>query len=118
MIDEIGHFALVLALCIAAVQIVVPLYGASRLQQTGLPTRPGASCAKCNFVSQNPISLRLIRALIYRPKKSARVSGNRVKFSGVLFDDVSALLRKKTNEFLRRVVPNEPVVTAEQRRQL
>jgi cytochrome c biogenesis factor len=30
MIDEIGHFALVLALCIAAVQIVVPLYGASR----------------------------------------------------------------------------------------
>jgi len=45
MIDEIGHFALVLALCIAAVQIVVPLYGASRLQQTGLPTRPGASCA-------------------------------------------------------------------------
>src|SRR5712691_4779141 len=30
MIDEIGHFALVLALCIAALQSLVPLYGAAR----------------------------------------------------------------------------------------
>src|SRR5712691_5804161 len=30
MIDEIGHFALVLALCIAALQSVVPLIGAAR----------------------------------------------------------------------------------------
>src|SRR5271156_5039000 len=30
MIDEIGHFALVLALCVAAIQAVVPLYGAAR----------------------------------------------------------------------------------------
>ena len=30
MIDEIGHFALVLALCIAVIQAVVPLVGASR----------------------------------------------------------------------------------------
>jgi cytochrome c-type biogenesis protein CcmF len=30
MIDEIGHFALVLALCVAAIQATVPLYGAAR----------------------------------------------------------------------------------------
>jgi cytochrome c-type biogenesis protein CcmF len=30
MIDEIGHFALVLALCVAAIQAVVPLYGAAK----------------------------------------------------------------------------------------
>ena len=30
MITEIGHFALVLALCIAAVQAVLPLIGAAR----------------------------------------------------------------------------------------
>ena len=30
MIDEIGHFALVLALCIAVLQSVVPLVGAAR----------------------------------------------------------------------------------------
>jgi cytochrome c-type biogenesis protein CcmF len=30
MIDEIGHFALILALCIAALQAVVPLVGAAR----------------------------------------------------------------------------------------
>jgi cytochrome c-type biogenesis protein CcmF len=30
MIDEIGHFALVLALCVAVIQASVPLYGASR----------------------------------------------------------------------------------------
>src|SRR5260370_30759575 len=30
MINEIGHFALVLALCIAALQAVVPLVGAAR----------------------------------------------------------------------------------------
>ena len=30
MIDEIGHFALVLALCVAALQAVVPLIGAAR----------------------------------------------------------------------------------------
>ena len=30
MIDEIGHFALVLALCVAALQAVVPLVGAAR----------------------------------------------------------------------------------------
>jgi cytochrome c-type biogenesis protein CcmF len=30
MIDEIGHFALVLALCVAVLQSIVPLYGAAR----------------------------------------------------------------------------------------
>jgi cytochrome c-type biogenesis protein CcmF len=30
MIDEIGHFALILALCVAALQAVVPLWGAAR----------------------------------------------------------------------------------------
>jgi cytochrome c-type biogenesis protein CcmF len=30
MIDEAGHFALILALCVAALQAVVPLYGAAR----------------------------------------------------------------------------------------
>ena len=30
MIDEVGHFSLALALCIAALQSVVPLYGAAR----------------------------------------------------------------------------------------
>jgi cytochrome c-type biogenesis protein CcmF len=30
MIDEIGHFALVLALCVAAIQASVPLYGAAK----------------------------------------------------------------------------------------
>src|SRR6201982_1943319 len=30
MISEIGHFALVLALCVAALQAVLPLYGAAR----------------------------------------------------------------------------------------
>ena len=30
MLDEIGHFALVLALCIAVVQAVLPLYGAAK----------------------------------------------------------------------------------------
>jgi cytochrome c-type biogenesis protein CcmF len=51
MIDEIGHFALVLALCIAAVQIVVPLYGASRHDDALIAVARPAALAQFVFVT-------------------------------------------------------------------
>jgi cytochrome c-type biogenesis protein CcmF len=50
MIDEIGHFALVLALCIAAVQIVVPLYGASRHDDALIALARPAALAQFVFI--------------------------------------------------------------------
>src|SRR5580700_5727636 len=51
MIDEIGHFALVLALCIAAVQIVVPLYGASRHDDALIAVARPAALAQFAFIA-------------------------------------------------------------------
>jgi cytochrome c-type biogenesis protein CcmF len=51
MIDEIGHFALVLALCIAAVQIVVPLYGAARGDDALIGFARPAALAQFLFVA-------------------------------------------------------------------
>jgi cytochrome c-type biogenesis protein CcmF len=51
MIDEIGHFALVLALCIAAVQIVVPLYGASRHDDALIAVARPAALAQFVFIT-------------------------------------------------------------------
>ncbi len=48
MIDELGHFALILALCLAALQATVPLYGASR-RHAGLMA-VGQSAAVAQFV--------------------------------------------------------------------
>jgi len=51
MIDEIGHFALVLALCIAAVQVVVPLYGASRGDERLIALARPAALAQFLFIA-------------------------------------------------------------------
>jgi cytochrome c-type biogenesis protein CcmF len=51
MIDEIGHFALVLALCIAAVQIVVPLYGAARHDDSLVALARPAALGQFVFIS-------------------------------------------------------------------
>jgi len=48
MLDELGHYALILALCIAALQSTVPLYGASR-RHAGLMA-VGQSAAVAQFV--------------------------------------------------------------------
>ena len=50
MIDEIGHFALVLALCIAALQSVVPLVGAARNDPALMAWARPAALAQFLFV--------------------------------------------------------------------
>src|SRR5712692_3692561 len=50
MIDEIGHFALVLALCIAALQSVVPLIGAARNDPALMAWARPAALAQFLFV--------------------------------------------------------------------
>jgi len=57
MIDEIGHFALVLALCIAAVQIVVPLYGAWRGDSALIALARPAAVAQFVFIATAFLSL-------------------------------------------------------------
>src|ERR1700680_453026 len=57
MIDEIGHFALVLALCIAAVQIVIPLYGASRHDAALVALARPAALAQFVFIATAFLSL-------------------------------------------------------------
>ncbi len=57
MIDEIGHFALVLALCIAAVQIVVPLFGASRHDAALVALARPAALAQFVFIATAFLSL-------------------------------------------------------------
>src|SRR6266851_2083878 len=51
MIDEIGHFALVLALCIAALQSLVPLYGAARNDAALMAWARPAAVAQFLFVA-------------------------------------------------------------------
>jgi cytochrome c-type biogenesis protein CcmF len=51
MIDEIGHFALVLALCIAAIQAVVPLLGAARNDGPLIAVARPAAMAQFFFVA-------------------------------------------------------------------
>jgi cytochrome c-type biogenesis protein CcmF len=50
MIDEIGHFALVLALCVAALQSVVPLVGAARSDPALMAWARPAALAQFLFV--------------------------------------------------------------------
>ena len=57
MIDEIGHFALVLALCIAAVQAVVPLYGAARGDERLVALARPAALAQFLFIATAFLSL-------------------------------------------------------------
>ena len=47
MIVELGHFALILALCVAAIQAVVPLLGAARRHAAWMAV--GTSCALAGF---------------------------------------------------------------------
>jgi cytochrome c-type biogenesis protein CcmF len=51
MIDEIGHFALVLALCVAAIQATVPLYGAARGDGALIALARPAALAQFIFVA-------------------------------------------------------------------
>jgi cytochrome c-type biogenesis protein CcmF len=51
MIDEMGHFALVLALCVAVLQSVVPLYGAARNDATLMGWARPAALAQFLFVA-------------------------------------------------------------------
>src|SRR6266404_2626324 len=51
MINEIGHFALVLALCIAALQAVVPLVGAARNDAALMGWARPAALAQFLFVA-------------------------------------------------------------------
>src|SRR5881296_3040 len=51
MFNEIGHFALVLALCIAALQSVVPLVGAARNDAALLGWARPAALAQFTFVA-------------------------------------------------------------------
>src|SRR5580692_1543191 len=57
MIDEIGHFALVLALCVAAIQATVPLYGASRGDQALVALARPAALAQFVFIATAFLSL-------------------------------------------------------------
>jgi cytochrome c-type biogenesis protein CcmF len=51
MIDEIGHFALVLALCVAAIQASVPLYGAAKGDGALIALARPAALAQFVFVA-------------------------------------------------------------------
>jgi cytochrome c-type biogenesis protein CcmF len=51
MIDEIGHFALVLALCVAVVQMVVPLYGAAKGDSALIALARPAALAQFVFIA-------------------------------------------------------------------
>jgi cytochrome c-type biogenesis protein CcmF len=51
MIDEIGHFALVLALCVAALQSLIPLYGAARGDAALMAWARPAACGQFFFVA-------------------------------------------------------------------
>ena len=51
MIDEIGHFALVLALCVAVIQAVVPLYGAARGDSALIALARPAALAQFVFIA-------------------------------------------------------------------
>ena len=51
MIDEIGHFALALALCIAALQSLLPLYGAARNDNSLMAWARPAACVQFLFVA-------------------------------------------------------------------
>ena len=51
MISEIGHFALVLALCVAALQAVLPLYGAARRDGLLIAWARPAALAQFLFVA-------------------------------------------------------------------
>src|SRR5215831_17723288 len=51
MFDEIGHFALVLALCVAAIQAVVPLYGAAKGDGALIALARPAALAQFFFVA-------------------------------------------------------------------
>src|SRR5437879_7606165 len=51
MINEIGHFALVLALCIAALQAVVPLVGAARNDAALMSWARPAALAQFLFIA-------------------------------------------------------------------
>jgi len=51
MIDEIGHFALVLALCVAAIQATVPLYGAAKGEGALIALARPAALAQFIFVA-------------------------------------------------------------------
>ena len=57
MIDENGHFALVLALCIAALQAVVPLVGAARNDAALISWARPAALAQILFVATAFFSL-------------------------------------------------------------
>ena len=51
MIDEIGHFALVLALCVAVIQAVVPLYGAAKNDGALIALARPAALAQFVFIA-------------------------------------------------------------------
>jgi cytochrome c-type biogenesis protein CcmF len=51
MIDEIGHFALVLALCVAVIQATVPLYGAARGDSALVALARPAALAQFAFIA-------------------------------------------------------------------
>jgi cytochrome c-type biogenesis protein CcmF len=57
MIDEIGHFALVLALCVAVIQATVPLYGASRGDGALIALARPAALAQFAFVGFSFLAL-------------------------------------------------------------
>ena len=51
MIPELGHFALILALCVAIVQGVLPIAGASRGQGSWMALARPAALAQCALVA-------------------------------------------------------------------
>src|SRR5205807_9815275 len=51
MITEIGHFALVLALCVAVLQAILPLYGAARGEAALIAWARPAALAQIRFVA-------------------------------------------------------------------
>ncbi|HTQ33615.1 MAG TPA: heme lyase NrfEFG subunit NrfE, partial [Stellaceae bacterium] len=51
MIDEIGHFALVLALCVAVIQATVPLYGAAKGDGALIALARPAALAQFAFIA-------------------------------------------------------------------
>jgi len=83
MIDEIGHFALVLALCIAVLQAVVPLVGAARNDAALIAWARPAALAQFLFVAT--AFFALMHAYVVSDFSLANVAANSHSMKPLLY---------------------------------
>src|SRR5579872_1877113 len=83
MIDEIGHFALVLALCVAVLQSAVPLYGAARNDAMLMAWARPAALAQFLFVAT--AFLALMHAYAVSDFSLANVAANSNSMKPLLY---------------------------------